>query len=165
MNYLCVLEEPIGHAGTLPALLELGSNTGGTSWGPGSRRISQRGAGSIRALERKPSLRKRRKSSSQTQGKISINGACPPPWHNLLTTLPDPPTTQCPPHPSQSHFPAGPSQLSFSDQMAWVLCEASWPLAEHAHTYTHTQAFLLAFFQNIPPSLLCSKAVIDNSPI
>lgn len=60
MNYLCVLEEPIGHAGTLPALLELGSNTGGTSWGPGSRRISQRGAGSIGALEKKPSLRKRR---------------------------------------------------------------------------------------------------------
>ena len=33
MNYLRVLEEPIGHAGTLPALLELGSDTGGTSWG------------------------------------------------------------------------------------------------------------------------------------
>ena len=90
MNYLRVLEESIGHAGTLPALLELGSNTGGTSWGPGSRRSSQRGAGSIRALERKLSLRKRGKSSSQTQRKISINGACPSLWYNLLATLPDP---------------------------------------------------------------------------
>ena len=36
MNYLRVLEESIGHAGTLPALLELGSNTGGTSWDLGA---------------------------------------------------------------------------------------------------------------------------------
>lgn len=31
MNYLCVLGESIGHAGTLPALLELGSRDGGAS--------------------------------------------------------------------------------------------------------------------------------------
>lgn len=59
MNYLCVLGESIGHAGTLPAPLELGTRVGVASWAHGSRWSPQRGgsgAGSIRALERKPSL-------------------------------------------------------------------------------------------------------------
>ena len=61
MNYLCVLGEAIGHMSTLPATLELGSQAGGSSWGPGSRQSLHRGqeTGSGRARERKPSLPKK----------------------------------------------------------------------------------------------------------
>lgn len=56
MNYLCVLGESIGHAGTLPAPPELGSGAGGSSWGPMRRQSPHSEAGKGRALERKPSL-------------------------------------------------------------------------------------------------------------
>lgn len=56
MNYLCVLEESIGHAGTLLAPLELESGAGGSSWRPVRRQRPHSGANMGRALERKHSL-------------------------------------------------------------------------------------------------------------
>lgn len=47
MNYLCVLGESIGHAGMLPAPLELGSRAGGSSWGQGKTPIESRGGQAV----------------------------------------------------------------------------------------------------------------------
>lgn len=78
MNYLCVLGESTGQAGTLPAPLELGSGAGGSSWGPMRRQSPHSGPGKGRALERKSSLPVKKKGLFSNSGRKTSLKTSPP---------------------------------------------------------------------------------------